>query len=49
MNPLRILWNKCTYVEELSGVLISVINTDCSSAESDIKADSEVSWLEWHV
>ena len=38
-----------TYAEERSGVLVSVVDTNRSAAESDVKADSEVIWLEGHV
>jgi len=35
-------------VEKFSGIDISVIDSNSSSADSDIKSYSEVSWLEWH-
>lgn len=34
--------------EEFSGVGITVSHSDRSAADSDIEADSEVGWLEWH-
>ena len=38
-----------TYLEETSRVLISIVNTNCPAAESDVKANSKVSWLKWHL
>ena len=38
-----------TYLEELTSVLISIVYTDGSTAETNIKSDSEISGLEWHV
>ena len=38
-----------TYIEEFSGILIAVIDSYRSAADSEITSNSEVSWLEWHV
>jgi hypothetical protein len=38
-----------TYLEEFSSVLINIINSNRSTADTDIKTDSEVGWLEWHL
>ena len=38
-----------TYLKELSGIIIAVIYSDGPAANTNIKSDSEVSWLEWHV
>lgn len=38
-----------TYLEEFSGILIAVENSDGSSENADIKTNSEVSWEEWGV
>jgi len=34
--------------EKFSGIDISVIDSNSSSADSDIEAYSEIFWLEWH-
>jgi len=36
-----------SYLEELSGVLISVSDSDCFAINADIKTNSEVKWLVW--
>ena len=38
------LRRKLAYLEELSCILIAVINTDASSKNADIKANSEITW-----
>lgn len=38
-----------TYLEEFPGVLVAVINSNGPAANAEIQADSEVSWLKWHV
>ena len=38
-----------TYIKECSSVIVCIVDSDCSSANTNIKANSEVSWLEWHV
>ena len=35
-----------TDIEELSGVLISIINADSSAEDANIKTDAEISWQE---
>ena len=37
-----------TYIEKFPGVFVSIIDSNSSSANSDIKTNSEVGWLEWH-
>lgn len=36
-------------LEEIPSVLVRIIDTDRSAADSDVEADSEVGWLERHV
>lgn len=52
-NPLRNLNGEGmvfnTYLEEIPSVLVRIIDTDRSAADSDVEADSEVGWLERHV
>lgn len=38
-----------TYTKEFSCILIAVINSYRSAANSNIKTNLEVSWLEWHI
>jgi len=38
-----------TYVEKFSGIRISIIDSNSSSADSNIKSNTEVSWFKWHV
>jgi hypothetical protein len=38
-----------TYLEIFSGVLIAIINSNCSTANSNIEADIEISWFERHA
>jgi len=38
-----------TYSEEFSGIFITVIDSDGSSANTNVEANSEVEWLEWHA
>ena len=38
-----------TYVEELSSIGIAVIHSNASAANSNIKSNSEISWLKWHL
>ena len=38
-----------TYLEELTSVLVAVVNANGASAETEVKADSEISWLKWHL
>ena len=38
-----------TYHEIFSGVLITIINSNCSTAYSNVETDFEISWLEWHA
>ena len=38
-----------TYLEEFSCVFVAIVDPDGSTTNSDIKTDSEVSWLEWHI
>ena len=47
-NVLVVIKN-VTYCKEFSGILITVVNSNLTATKSDVKADSEVSWLEWHL
>ena len=38
-----------TYFEEFTSILIAVVDPDRPAANTEIKTDSEVSWLEWHL
>ena len=38
-----------TYGEEFSSILIAVINSNGSTADSNVEAYSEISWFEWHT
>ena len=38
-----------TYSEEFTSILIAVVDPDGPTADTEIKTDSEVSWLEWHL
>lgn len=38
-----------TYLEEFPGVLVAVINSNGPTANAEVQADPEVSWLKWHV
>jgi len=38
-----------TYIEIFSGILIAIINSNSSAADSNVEADSEISWIEWHA
>lgn len=52
LNPLRIIqfqFEFSTYLEESPRVFVSIIDANGSATESDIKANSEVGWLEWHL
>ena len=47
-NVLVVIKN-VTYFKEFSGILIAVVNSNCSSADSNIESNSKVFWLEWHI
>lgn len=36
-----------TYIEKLSGVLITIVNSDCSSIDTNVKANSEIGRQQW--
>ncbi len=38
-----------TYLEIFSRILIAIINSNCSTTDSDVEADSEISWFERHA
>jgi len=38
-----------TIDKEFSSVLIAIINSNCSSTDSNIKTNLEIKWLEWHI
>ena len=42
-------WWLLTYNKEFSGVLITIVDSNGSSTDADIKSDLEVQWLEWHI
>ena len=44
-----VLFNRGTYEEKLSSVLISVVDSNRAAAESDVEADIEVGRLEGHL
>jgi len=49
LSQKLVISNQNTYIEELSGILVAVVDSNGSSADAHIEADSEVSWLEWHL
>ena len=38
-----------TYLEEFSSILITVINSNGSAADTNVEAYSEIGWLKWHA
>ena len=38
-----------TYLEEFSGILITVINSNGSTADTNVEANSEISGFKWHT
>lgn len=40
---------ECTYSKEFSAIFITVIDSDGSSANTNVEANSEVEWFEWHA
>jgi hypothetical protein len=39
--------DEVTYVKELASVLVTVVDTDASSKDADIKANAEIGWEHW--
>ena len=38
-----------TYCEEFSSILITIVDSNGSSTDSDVETNLEVQWLEWHI
>jgi len=41
--------NSITYIKIFTSILITIVNSNSSSTNSDVKSNSEISWLERHL
>ena len=41
--------NSITYFKIFTSILITIVNSNSSSANSDVESDSEISWFKWHL
>ena len=48
-NNVLVVIKNVTYCKEFSGILITVVNSNSSAADSNIESNSEIFWLEWHI
>ena len=38
-----------TYLKVFTRILIAIVNSNCTSTDSNVKSDSEIRWFEWHL
>lgn len=50
-SVIKISFENCliTYIKKLSSIFVAIINSNWSSANSNIKSHSEISWFERHL
>ena len=43
------MFSSLTYLKEFTSVHVAVVDPDGSTTNSNVKTNTEVSWLEWHI